>query len=48
MALHVVLVHGLGRTPLSMVSLRRDLHAAGYTSTAFGYVAAFQTYEAIA
>src|SRR5919204_6984796 len=33
----VVLVHGMGRTPLSMVRLERDLQKAGYRTMNWGY-----------
>src|SRR5919108_5353153 len=33
----VVLVHGMGRTSLSMVPLQRDLRAAGYRVMSWGY-----------
>lgn len=36
----VVLVHGLGRTPLSMALLGRRLKQAGYEVRTFGYLAA--------
>jgi hypothetical protein len=36
----VVLVHGLGRTPLSMALLGRRLASAGYEVRRFGYIAA--------
>jgi hypothetical protein len=43
----VLLVHGLGRTPLSMMMLGRSLRAAGHRPSLFGYVAAVERYEAI-
>lgn len=43
----VLLVHGMGRTPLSMWRLARALRRAGTTTELFGYVAAWQTVEQI-
>lgn len=40
--MHVVLVHGLGRTPLSMLLLARRLRAEGMKTHLFGYSAAFE------
>lgn len=45
----VVLVHGLGRTPMSMMKLGRRLGQAGFEVRSFGYVAALgETVEALA
>lgn len=38
----VVLLHGLGRTPVSMLLLGRRLRQAGYEVRTFGYVAALR------
>ncbi len=43
----VILVHGLGRTTLSMKRLGRALERAGATPVYFGYVAAFESIESI-
>jgi hypothetical protein len=45
--MHVILVHGLGRTPLSMAQLARCLRKAGHSTETIGYVAAFETFERI-
>lgn len=39
---HAILVHGMGRTPASMLLLSRRLRAAGITTHLFGYSAAFE------
>jgi Alpha/beta hydrolase family len=44
----VLLVHGMGRTPLSMWRLARALRRTGMATELFGYVAAWQTFEQIA
>jgi len=41
----VVLIHGMGRTPLSMLRLRRRLHRAGHRAILFGYSPTFETLE---
>jgi len=41
----VVLVHGMGRTPLSMLRLRRRLKRAGHTPILFGYSPTFETLQ---
>ncbi|MGH7593306.1 MAG: esterase/lipase family protein [Gemmatimonadales bacterium] len=43
----VLLVHGMGRTPLSMWRLARSLQRRGTPVQLFGYVAAWQTVEQI-
>jgi pimeloyl-ACP methyl ester carboxylesterase len=43
----VLLVHGMGRTPLSMWRLARTLRRTGMEAELFGYVAAWQTVEEI-
>lgn len=35
--MHVVLIHGMGRTPRSMARLGRRLNEAGHSTSAFGY-----------
>jgi pimeloyl-ACP methyl ester carboxylesterase len=44
----VVLVHGIGRTPLSMRRLARELRRAGHTVGQFGYAAALESLTEIA
>ena len=41
----VVLVHGMGRTPLSMLRLRRRLRRAGHRPILFGYSPTFETLQ---
>lgn len=41
--MHVVLVHGMGRTPLSMLRLRRRLKRAGQVPHLFAYSPTFET-----
>jgi hypothetical protein len=41
----VVLIHGMGRTPLSMLRLRRRLRRAGHRVVLFGYSPTFETLE---
>lgn len=41
----VVLVHGMGRTPLSMLRLRRRLRRAGHRTILFGYSPTFETLQ---
>ena len=43
----VVLVHGLARTPFSMVRLARCLRRAGHETATVGYVAAFESFDHI-
>ena len=45
--MRVVLVHGLGRTPLSMVRLARSLRKAGHATELIGYIAALEPFERI-
>ena len=45
--MRVLLVHGLGRTPVSCLGLARALHRAGCRVESFPYVAFAQTYETI-
>jgi pimeloyl-ACP methyl ester carboxylesterase len=42
---NVVLLHGMGRTPLSMLRLRRRLRRAGHHAVLFGYSPTFETLE---
>jgi alpha-beta hydrolase superfamily lysophospholipase len=41
----VVLIHGMGRTPLSMMRLRRRLRRAGLHAVLFGYSPTFETLQ---
>jgi hypothetical protein len=41
-SVHAILVHGMGRTPLSMLLLAKRLRAAGMTPHLFAYSAAFE------
>jgi pimeloyl-ACP methyl ester carboxylesterase len=45
--MRALLVHGMGRTPLSMMPLARTLRRAGIEPVQFGYVAAAQTIPSI-
>lgn len=45
--MRVVLVHGLGRTPLSMFRLARSLRRAGHATELIGYIAALEPFERI-
>lgn len=42
---HAILVHGMGRTPASMLLLSRRLRAAGITTHLFAYSAAFERWQ---
>jgi hypothetical protein len=44
---HVILVHGLARTPLSMARLARCLRQAGHVTESLGYVAAMEPFQHI-
>lgn len=41
----LVLIHGMGRTPLSMMRLRRRLRRAGHNPILFGYSPTFETLQ---
>ena len=41
----LVLIHGMGRTPLSMLRLRRRLRQAGHRPILFGYSPTFETLQ---
>lgn len=45
--MNVILVHGLGRTPLSLLHLGWCLEQAGHTTEHFGYVALTESYDRI-
>lgn len=44
----MVLIHGMGRTPLSMMRLRRRLRRAGHDPVLFGYSPTFETLQGAA
>jgi hypothetical protein len=44
--LRAILIHGMGRTPAAMLILAARLRAEGIRSSLFGYVAAFERWEA--
>lgn len=46
--MHALLVHGMGRSPTSMLLLGRRLRRAGVTPLTFGYIPALQSFDAIA
>ena len=45
--MNILLIHGLGRTPLSMGSMADALRRSGHTPDFFGYVTLFQSFDAI-
>jgi len=45
--MHILFVHGMGRTPLSGVPILVRLRANGYTTGVFGYSAAFRCFDSI-
>ena len=45
--MNVVLIHGLGRSPLSMLGLSRHLNRSGYRTELFGYAAFAESYGQI-
>ena len=45
--MQVLLVHGMGRTPLSMLPLGRKLRRAGHIVNLIGYVAAVEPFARI-
>lgn len=45
--MHLLLVHGLGRTTLSLAGLARALRRAGHTTETFGYVGALESFPRI-
>lgn len=45
--MHVVLIHGMGRTPASMWLLGHRLRRAGYSTSSFGYLVTTETLDAI-
>lgn len=46
--MNILLVHGLGRTPLSLWSMSNALQNAGHTTEFFGYITVFQSFDDIA
>ena len=46
--MRVLLIHGLGRTPLSLLGLARDLRRAGHQPQMCAYIGAVESYRAIA
>lgn len=46
--MRVFLIHGMGRTPMSMMILKRRLEGAGHRVTLFGYLVTTQELDAIA
>jgi pimeloyl-ACP methyl ester carboxylesterase len=46
--MRVLLIHGLGRTPLSLLGLARDLRRAGHQPQMCAYIGALEAYSAIA
>ncbi|MBC7750825.1 MAG: alpha/beta hydrolase [Candidatus Saccharibacteria bacterium] len=45
--MHVLFVHGMGRTPLSAMPILRRLKADGHTTSGFGYSAMLNDFESI-
>ena len=45
--MHVLFVHGMGRTPISGMPILFRLRANGYTVSVFGYSTAFNDFDAI-
>ncbi len=45
--MHILLIHGLGRTPLSLVGLARDLRREGYQTEAVAYSGTLESYHRI-
>jgi hypothetical protein len=43
--MNVTLIHGMGRTPLSMLVLRHRLRAAGFKPKLFGYSPMFESFD---
>ena len=47
MSVHILLVHGLGRTPLSLARLARALRRDGHRTHTIGYVAGIEPFDRI-
>ena len=45
--MHVILIHGMGRTPASMWLLGHRLRRAGYSTSSFGYLVTLESLDAI-
>ncbi len=45
--MNIMLIHGLGRTPLSMGGMADALREAGHTPVFFGYVSLLQPFDHI-
>lgn len=45
--MHLILVHGMGRTPVSMMPLARQLRRAGHETSLLGYVPGVESFERI-
>ncbi|NMF84705.1 alpha/beta hydrolase [Nodosilinea sp. P-1105] len=45
--MHVVLIHGLARTPMSLIGLARYLQRSGHTTELFSYFAFAESFDAI-
>lgn len=45
--MRVLMIHGLSRTPISLLGLERHLQQAGYETEQFGYVAFAETFDHI-
>lgn len=45
--MRVLLIHGVARTPLSVLGLARDLRRAGHRSEVIAYIGAFESYRNI-
>ena len=45
--MHVLLIHGLGRTPLSLLLLRQRLRLRGHSPRTFGYAAWWEPFDQI-
>ena len=43
--MHAILIHGMGRTPLSMCLLAYRLRKAGFKTSLFGYCVTFENWE---
>ncbi len=43
--IQILLIHGMGRTPLSMLRLSRRLKARGFSPKLFGYSPTFESFE---
>lgn len=44
--IQILLIHGMGRTPLSMLRLHQRLKARGFSPKLFGYSPTFESFEA--